>query len=184
MLLFLSYLLALQSYEELVEGIFDRLPAEKEVIAQVTAGVKEACVGHKSFLAPLATKLLGMDMVQRFVWNWWEFLTKTLVDNSTKPPDSLRAIMYTKTRREAREDAIRHFLADDDIRSQASDIPERRVNRDLTCALVQIEFVSEGGGRWVPCFCLRPVVRWEPAYAEVIIAPGVRIRSKLSLQLP
>lgn len=116
-----------------MEAIFDRLPAEKEVVARVTEGVKAAGVGRKSFLAPLATKLLGLDMVQRFVWNWWGFLKKTLVDNSTKPPNSLRAAMYTKTRREAREDAIRHFIGDDDIRSHTSDIPERRVNRDLTC---------------------------------------------------
>lgn len=110
------------------------------------------------FLAPLATKLLGLDMVQRFVWNWWGFLKKTLVDNSTKPPNSLRAAMYTKTRREAREDAIRHFIGDDDIRSHTSDIPERRVNRDLTCVFLQMEFVSEQGGA---VFCLRRFVRWE-----------------------
>lgn len=92
----------------------------------------------------LSYEAIGLDMVKSFVWSWWGFLKKTLVDNSIKPPDSLSAAMYTKTRREAREDTIPHFIGNDDIRSQASDIPERRVNRDLNCVFLQMEFVSEG----------------------------------------
>ena len=101
------------------------------------------------------------------------------MDNSTKPPDSLRAAIHTKTRQEAREDSIRHFIGDDDIGSQVSEIPERRVNRGLNCVFLQMEFVGEGGGRWVPYFVFARSYAGKRGYAEDIVAPGVRIRSEL-----
>lgn len=115
-----------------------------EVIGLVTQGVKENFTEFASHLATLATKLLGLATAQTFIWNWWGFLISTMMDTADQPPTSDRAVQYTKARLEARGEEMGRFLLRDDVRSQASDLLEGRVNRDLTGVFLAIELVGEG----------------------------------------
>lgn len=72
------------------------------------------------------------------------FLRNTLKTNPNLPPTSDRALMYTVARRNARFDVKGDFISRDDIRSEASDLPEGRVYRDFAGVFLVIDDAREG----------------------------------------
>ena len=122
--------------------ILRRLPERDEVVRLVIRGVKECLVGHTSYLATLATELLGLDDAKLFVWNWWGFLKEQVVENSSAPLASARAAKYTKARRQMRESGRQSFIMHDGIRNCARELPVGRVDRDLAGVYLAIEEAS------------------------------------------
>lgn len=88
----------------MTELVFDRLSRHDEAVVSVTQGVEERLVGYKDHLASLASTLLGLAEVRKFVWNWWGFLRHIAMENCVLPPTSTRAAKYTKARKQMREE--------------------------------------------------------------------------------
>ena len=88
----------------MTELLFDRLPGHDEAIVLVTQGVTERLVEHKEHLASLASTLLGLAEVRKFVWKWWGFLQHIAMENCVLPPTSARAAKYTKARKQMLEE--------------------------------------------------------------------------------
>lgn len=157
----------------MTEAVFDGLPSEDKVLDSVALKVREGFTEHSRFLAPLAKGLLGLPVVQTFVRDWWKFLVKIMVDNADRPPTPARALRFTRARREARQEELQRFIRHDDVRAQASTLPEGRVNRDLTAVFLTIECVSEATS---VSFFFVPGVQSEDAFSDVGVAFPVQAR--------